>query len=101
MLRLLLVCLAGVAALPRGPAALPEGPQGPPGAKLVWDLLSRSEPGLSYPAGSLGVLVAQDWPPHVVNDEDQSYVPEAAVQDPNTGEITITAQRHVGASQYD
>ena len=42
--------------------------------------------------------MAQDWPPGVVNNEQQSYVPSAAIQDPGTGEITITAEKHSDGS---
>ena len=45
-----------------------------------YDLLSNSEPGISYPATHIAAFVAQDWPPGVVNDEDQAYVPGAATQ---------------------
>ena len=45
-----------------------------------YDLLSNSQPGINYPETHIGAFVAQDWPPGVVNDEDQAYVPEAATQ---------------------
>ena len=45
-----------------------------------YDLLSNSDPGISYPATHIAAFVAQDWPPGVVNDEDQAYVPGAATQ---------------------
>ena len=38
--------------------------------------------------------MAQDWPPGVVNNEQQAYTPSAASQDPNTGEVTIRAEKH-------
>ena len=38
--------------------------------------------------------MAQDWPPGVVNNEQQAYTPSAATRDPNTGEITIKAEKH-------
>jgi len=72
---------------------LPDGPQGPPGAVLKYDLLSNSQPGINYPGGNLGAFVPQLWPEGVVNNELQEYVPEAASQDPSTGEITITAKK--------
>jgi len=75
---------------------MPDGPQGPPGAILKYDLLSNSQPGINYPGGHLGAFVPQQWPAGVVNNELQEYVPEAAVQDPTTGEITITAKKEGG-----
>jgi len=72
---------------------MPDGPQGPDGAILKYDLLSNSQPGINYPGGNLGAFVPQLWPAGVVNNELQEYVPEAAVQDPNTNEITITAKK--------
>merc|ERR1719450_57178 len=72
---------------------LPDGPQGPPGAVLKYDLLSNSQQGINYPGGNLGAFVPQLWPDGVVSNEFQVYVPEAAVQDPDTGEITITAKK--------
>merc|ERR1711936_967562 len=75
-------------------ANIPDGPQGPAGAILKYDLLSNSQPGINYPGTHIGAFVAQDWPPGVVNDEDQAYVPEAATQDPGSGEITIRAEKH-------
>jgi len=74
--------------------SMPEEPQGPSGAILKFDLLSNSQPGINYPSDNhVGAFVARDWPPGVVNGELQAYVPEAAQQDPNTGEITITANK--------
>ena len=58
-----------------------------------YDLLSNSQAGINYPGQHIGAFVAQDWPPGVVNQEDQAYVPEAASQDGN-GEITIKAEKH-------
>jgi len=75
---------------------MPDGPQGPPGAIFKYDLLSNSQPGINYPGGHLGAFVPQQWPAGVVNNELQEYVPEAAYQDPSTGEITITAKREGG-----
>ena len=72
---------------------MPDGPQGPPGAILKYDLLSNSQAGINYPGGNIGAFVPQLWPAGVVNNELQEYVPEAAVQDPNTNEITITAKK--------
>ena len=55
-------------------------------------------------------LVAQNWPPGVVNNEDQvstnvtlagfykAYTPDAATQDGNTAEITIKAEKHSDGS---
>lgn len=71
----------------------PDGPKGPPGAVLKYDLLSNSQPGINYPGGSLGVFVPRHQRAGAVNNELQEYVPENAAQDPNTGEITITAKK--------
>jgi len=73
---------------------IPDGPQGPSGAIFKYDLLSNSEAGINYPSEHIGAFVAQNWPPGVVNNEDQAYVPWAATQDPNTNEITIKAEKH-------
>ena len=76
---------------------IPDGPQGPSGAifkvytvfikitKIAnnvfqYDLLSNSEAGINYPSEHIGAFVAQNWPPGVVNNEDQAYVPWAATQ---------------------
>jgi len=91
---LLVVASAGASLLPGPRGDIPDGPQGPPGAVLKYDLLSNSEPGISYPATHIAAFVAQDWPPGVVNEEDQAYVPGAATQDPVTGQITIRAEKH-------
>ena len=73
----------------------PSGPRGPAGAVLKYDLLSNSEAGLSYPPAGLhlGAFVPQTWSAGHVNHELQEYVPEAAVQDGDTKEITITAAK--------
>merc|ERR1712183_505553 len=89
MLRLSSLLLVGVSCALK----LPDGPQGPDGAILKYDLLSNSQPGINYPRGNLGAFVPQTWPAGVVNHELQEYVPEAAVQDPSTNEITITAKK--------
>jgi len=89
MLRLSSLLLVGVSSAVK----LPDGPQGPDGAILKYDLLSNSQPGINYPGGNLGAFVPQTWPAGVVNHELQEYVPEAAVQDPSTNEITITAKK--------
>jgi len=89
MLRLSSLLLVGVSCALK----LPDGPQGPDGAILKYDLLSNSQPGINYPGGNLGAFVPQTWPAGVVNHELQEYVPEAAVQDPSTNEITITAKK--------
>ena len=47
---------------------------------LQFDLLSNSQPGINYPGDHIAAFVAQDWPPGVVNNEDQSYTPAAASQ---------------------
>ena len=73
--------------------APPDGPQGPDGAILKFDLLSNSEAGISYPGLHLGAFVPQTWSAGHVNHELQEYVPEAAAQDGDTNEITITAAR--------
>jgi len=72
----------------------PDGPQGPPGAILKYDLLSESQAGINYPSEHIGAFVAQNWPPGVVNNEQQAYTPSAATRDPATGEITIKAEKH-------
>jgi len=77
---------------------IPDGPQGPSGAILKYDLLSNSQPGINYPGTHIGAFVAQNWPPGVVNDEDQAYTEDAATQDGNTGEITIKAEKHSDGS---
>jgi len=81
-----------------GTVNIPDGPQGPPGAILKYDLLSNSESGINYPSDHIGAFVAQDWPPGVVNNEQQAYTPSAATQDPDTGEITIKAEKHSDGS---
>ena len=47
---------------------------------VQYDLLSNNQPGINYPSEHIGAFVAQDWPPGMVNDEDQAYVPWAATQ---------------------
>merc|ERR1712131_416951 len=95
MLRIsLLVPLFSLVTCNRFPRlSIPDGPQGPSGAIFKYDLLSNSQAGINYPGQHIGAFVAQDWPPGVVNQEDQAYVPEAASQDGN-GEITIKAEKH-------
>jgi len=96
MLRIsfLLVPLFSLVTCSRFPRlSIPDGPQGPSGAIFKYDLLSNSQAGINYPGQHIGAFVAQDWPPGVVNQEDQAYVPEAASQDGN-GEITIKAEKH-------
>ena len=70
------------------------GPQGPPGTILKYDLLE------SHPGGRLGAFKTVDWNPGHVNNEVQYYKPENAVQDPSTGEITITAERRGDGKVY-
>ena len=65
---------------------LPDGPQGPTGVVLKYDLLSISQSGATLEHLFL-------WPAAVLNGELPEYVPEAAIQDPNTNEITITAKK--------
>jgi len=77
---------------------MPDGPQGPSGAVLKYDLLSNNQPGINYPSEHIGAFVAQDWPPGVVNNEQQSYVPYAATQDAGTNEITIRAEKYPDGS---
>ena len=66
---------------------MPDGPQGPSGTILKvfqtlnftfsnkslcqYDLLSNSDPGITYPDTHIGAFVAQNWPSGLVNDEDQ------------------------------
>ena len=78
------------------PSPGPDGPQGPPGVILKYDLLSNSQPGINYPDNHLGAFVAQRWAAGHVNHELQEYIPEAAVQNKNTNEITITAKKDMG-----
>ena len=78
------------------PSPGPDGPQGPPGVILEYDLLSNSQPGINYPDNHLGAFVAQRWAAGHVNHELQEYIPEAAVQNKNTNEITITAKKDMG-----
>ena len=73
---------------------MPKGPiTGPPGLVLKYDLLSNSQPGLNYYGNHLGAFVPQTWPAGLVNNELQEYVPEAAYQNPQNNEITITAKK--------
>ena len=78
------------------PTPGPDGPQGPPGVILKYDLLSNSQPGINYPNGHVGAFVPQKWAAGHVNHELQEYVPEAAVQNKDTNEITITAMKNNG-----
>lgn len=66
----------------------PAGPQGPSGAMLSADLLAGD-----YEGAAMGAFNLVSWEPGHVNDELQWYVPEAAIQDPSTGAVTITAQK--------
>ena len=56
-------------------AQLPWG--GPPGAKLMYDLLSNNQPGINYPSDHVGAFFKQVWPEAFVNQELQAYVKEA------------------------
>ena len=71
----------------------PSEPQGPPGAVFKYDLLKS-------PGGTFGAFNAVDWAPGHVNNEVQYYKPENAVQDPSTGQITITAERRADGNVY-
>jgi len=88
-----LLYLLAVAGCLAGPPP-PPGPQGPPGAIEKFDLLQ------SFSGGRLGAFNTVDWPDHHVNDEVQRYVHENAVQDPATGQITITAERRNDGKVY-
>ena len=50
---------------------------------LKYDLLSNSDPGINYPGTRIGAFVAQNWPPGVVNDEDQVTTDVTLVCDDN------------------
>ena len=68
---------------------------GPPGAKFKYDLLSNSQPGISYQARHIGAFEAKNKPPGSNgNNEMQWYSDSAVTQDPSTGEVTIKAERH-------
>ena len=56
---------------------------------MKYDLLSNTQPGINYPQGHLGAFVPQRWEAGHVNNELQEYIPEAAEQNKDTGEITI------------
>jgi len=71
---------------------MPEGPL-VSGAIQKFDLLSNSENGINYPGLHIGAFVPQAKPPGYVNNELQEYVVDAAVQDANTNEVTITASK--------
>ena len=60
--------------------SMPDGPQGPPGAKLVDDLISKLQP-RSYPKGTF-------------NGELEEYVPHACQHDGR--EIILTAKQEGG-----
>ena len=74
--------------------AAPEGPKtGPPGTHLVYDLLQNQY------GGQLGAFNTVYWQPGHVNEEQQWYVPENAVQDAS-GQITIKAERRSDGQVY-
>ena len=80
--------------LPALVLAAPEGPKtGPPGTKLVYDLLQNQY------GGQLGAFNTVYWQPGHVNEEQQWYVPENAVQDAS-GQITIKAERRSDGQVY-
>jgi len=72
---------------------MPAEPQGPAFARkpnsLKYDLLRYKH----ATADSKGAFVPKKWPKGHVNNELQQYEPEAVVQDSNSKEITITAQK--------
>jgi len=72
----------------------PEGPQGPPGVVEKYNLLDNFE------NGRLGAFDTVNWEPGNVNNEVQYYRDEQAVQDPATGQITITAERRDDGGVY-
>ena len=71
----------------------PWGPVGPPGAKLVYDLLQP------MPGGTLGAFKAVTWY-HAYNNERQQYRPYQAWQDKNTKQITIKSSYGSGGKIY-
>jgi len=75
-------------------AVPPEGPQGPPGVVEKYNLLDNFE------NGRLGAFDTVNWEPGNVNNEVQYYRDEQAVQDPATGQITITAERRDDGGVY-
>ena len=80
--------------LPALVLAAPEGPKtGPPGTKLVYDLLQNQY------GGQLGAFNTVYWQPGHVNEEQQWYVPENAHQDAS-GQITIKAERRSDGQVY-
>ena len=82
----ILLSFTVVSASPRGHLP-PPGPHGPVGLIEKYDLLKPTN------GGRLGAFNTVDWDPGFVNEEVQYYKSENAVQDPTTGEITITAER--------
>jgi len=87
------VCQGGSTETTDTTIEMPDEPQGPAGAVFKYDLLSNSDPGISYPDTHIGAFVAQNWPSGLVNEEDQEYTEDAATQDGDTGEITIKAEK--------
>ena len=87
-MRLLLLLLPVILAAPQGPK------NGPPGAKLVFDLLQNNY------GGQIGAFNTVYWQPGHVNNEVQWYVPENAYQDPASGHITIKAERRADGQVY-
>jgi len=75
-------------------AVPPEGPQGPPGVTERYNLLDNIY------GGRLGAFATVNWEPGHVNNEVQYYRDEQAVQDPTTGQITITAERRDDGGVY-
>ena len=73
--------------------SLPDGPQGPAGTILMFDLLSNSQTGITYPEEHLGAFIAAFTPCGGSGIPQQQFDPEACKQDNATNEITITAQR--------
>ena len=72
--------------LPTLSLAQPWGPVGPPGTKLVYDLLQPMS------GGTLGAFKAVHWT-HAYNNERQQYRPWMAKQDSNSKQITITSKK--------
>jgi len=72
----------------------PTGPTGPAGKIFKYDLLKP------HSGGRLGAFNTVDWPRGKVNNEVQYYKHQNAVQDPVTGEITITAEKRSSGKIY-
>ena len=74
-------------------ASLSKGPQEPADRIFKLDLLSNTQPGISYPEDHLGAFVPAFVPPWGSGIHQNEFYPEACKQYEVTNEITITAQR--------